>query len=114
MIKVVKRGTKPAAGAVRFSIGRASSGTGVGCLPAQALGNTFKLEPFGSYTRTESIAEYKAWLEAKIAMRDKAVCAALNDIWQAARQVEVELECFCAPLPCHGTDVKRVVETKLK
>ena len=41
------------------------------------------------------------------------MCAALNEIWLAAKQGEVELECFCKPFACHGEVVKRVVERKL-
>lgn len=114
MIKVVKRGTKQQAGTVRFSIGRKSSGTGPSCLPAHALGNPYGVKPHGPYTREESIARYKAWLEQKIAVRDEAVCAALNEIWKAAKKGEVELECFCTPLACHGDMVNRAVEEKLR
>lgn len=114
MIKVVKRGEKQVVGAVRFSIGRASSKTGPGCVPAHGLANPFKLKPYGTYTSEESVAEYECWLEQKIASKDKAVCDTLNEIWKAAKQGEVELECFCAPLLCHGDVVKQVVEEKLK
>lgn len=113
MIKVVKRGTEQAAGSVRFSIGRKSSGTGEGCIAAHALGNPYGVQPHGPYTREQSLAKYEGWLEHKIAVRDPAVCAALNMIWKAAREGDVELECFCVPLGCHGDGVKRVVEAKL-
>lgn len=113
MIRVVKRGHKQAEGAVRFSVGRISSGTGPGCTPAHALGNPFGVKPNGPYTREESISRYAAWLEQKITDRDKDVCTALNEIWRAAKQGDVELECFCKPLACHGDVVKRVVEDEL-
>lgn len=112
-IEVVKRGQRLRAGIVRFSVGRKSSGSGPGCKPAHALGNPFGVKAHGPYTREESIAKYEVWLEAKIAARDTAVCAALNKIWKAAKQGEVELECFCKPLACHADVVKRVVEHKL-
>ncbi len=113
MIKVVKRGNQQVAGTVRFSIGRKSSGTGPGCVAAHALGNPYGVQPHGPYTREKSLAKYEGWLEHKIKIRDAAVCAALNTIWQAARQGDVELECFCAPLGCHGHGIRRVVEAKL-
>jgi hypothetical protein len=113
MIEVVERGRKKRAGAVRFSIGRKSSGTGPGCIDAHALGNPFGVKPHGPYTREESITKYEVWLEAKILRHDDAVCASLNEIWRAAKQGSVELECFCKPLACHGDVVKRVVEDKL-
>lgn len=113
MIKVVKRGTKAEPGAVRFSIGRDSSGTGAGCVPAHDLANPFKLKPYGPYTRDESLEAYQAWLRRKVKARDANVCAALNDIWKAAKRGEVELECFCAPQACHGDVIKQAVEAKL-
>ena len=112
-MRVVKRGEKLSAAVVRFSIGRKSSGTGPGCKPAHALANPFKVAPYGSYSREQSISRYTTWLEQKIAGKDRGVCAALNEIWTAAKQGQVELECFCKPLACHGDVVKRVVEEKL-
>lgn len=99
---------------IRFSIGRESSGTGRGCIGVHALGNPFGVKPHGPYTREESLSRYEAWLEQKIVLMDKDVCAALNAIWKAARQGEVELECFCAPKACHGDIVKRTVHGKLR
>lgn len=113
MIKIVKRGMKQAAGTVRFSIGRKSSGTGPGCVPAHALGNPYGVQLHGPYTREQSLAKYDGWLDHKIKTRDLAVCAALNMIWKAAQGGDVELECFCVPLGCHADIVKRVVEAKL-
>jgi hypothetical protein len=110
MIRVVKRGSPRVPGAVRFSIGRASSGAGAGCVPCHALGNPFSLN---AYSRDEAIARYRVWLEKKVSERDKEVCAALNTLWQVALKQDVELECFCAPLPCHGDVIKAVVEAKL-
>lgn len=98
---------------MRFSVGRSRRRTGPGCTPAHALANPYKVAPHGPYTREQSITKYGRWLEQKIAAKDKAVCAALNEIWLAAKQGEVELECFCKPLACHGDVVKRVVESKL-
>lgn len=82
-------------------------------MPAHALANPFKIEPYGEFERSGSISRYKAWLEEKVEARDPEVGAALNDIWRAAKQGKVELECFCAPLPCHGMVVKKVIKAKL-
>lgn len=112
-IRVAKRGEKLRASVVRFSIGRESSGTGPRCSGAHALANPFKVAPHGPYSREQSISRYTTWLEHKIAGKDKGVCAALNEIWTAAKQGQVELECFCKPLACHGDVVKQVVEEKL-
>lgn len=113
MIRTVKRGQEQAAGAARYSVGREGSGTGAGCRPLHALANPFKLEPYGPYTREESLARYGRWLHEKVAAKDPAVCGALNELWRAAKAGEVELECFCSPRACHADVVKRVVEEKL-
>lgn len=67
-------------GAVRFSVGRSSSGTGPGCRPLHALASHYKIASYGPYTRSESLAHYEKWLKQKIATKDAAVCAALNGI----------------------------------
>ena len=113
MIRTVKRGQQQAAGAVRFSVGRKSSGTGAGCRPLHVLANPFKIKPHGPYTREESLAYYGRWLEEKIAAKDGAVCTALNTVWRAAKAGEVELECCCKPLACHADAVRKVVEQRL-
>jgi hypothetical protein len=73
-----------------------------------ALANPFKVAPHGPYSREEAGTKYELWLEVEILRQDNAVCSALNMIWKAAKQGEVELECFCKPLACHGDVVKQV------
>lgn len=109
-IRVVKRGAPLREGVVRFSVGRKSSGTGSGCVPLHALANPFKVKPYGNLERDEAIERYEAYLQERIAVKDKAICTALNQIWLTAGKGEVELECFCAPLGCHADVVKSVVE----
>lgn len=112
MITVVKRGQALREGVSRFSVGRASSGVGRGCIPAHALGNPTELRH--ETEREKVIASYKIWLAEKIEAKDKAVCRALNQIFGAAKRGEVELECFCSPKACHGDVIKQVIEEKLR
>lgn len=80
MINVVRRNEKRQAGAVRYSVGRKSSGVGTKCLPLNALANPYKLAPYGPYRTDESLERYKIWLEKKIVAKDGAVCKALNKL----------------------------------
>jgi hypothetical protein len=112
MISVVKRSQPQREGVPRFSVGRASSGVGHGCIPAHALGNPYKLEKEAD--REKIIEAYKTWLTQEIKANNPNVCKTLNQIYRAAKRGEVELECFCYPKPCHADIIKATVETKLK
>ena len=108
-IRAVKRGEALREGVVRFSVGRRSSGTGTGCVALHALANPFKVEPYGPYERGEALLHYRDYLQGKIAVKDADVCGALNTVWLAAKRGEVELECFCKPLPCHSDMIIEIV-----
>ena len=110
-IKAVKRGEALRVGVVRFSVGRRGSGTGAGCVALHALANPFKVEPYGPHERGEALLRYRDYLQEKIAVKDADVCRALNTVWLAAERSEVELECFCKPLPCHADVIIEIVET---
>ena len=70
------------------------------------LGNPFKVGPL---SRHQAIVMYEDWLKKRIQEQDTAVCRALNAIGHAAMDGPVKLLCFCAPKPCHGDVIKRVV-----
>ena len=108
-IRAVKRGEALREGVVRFSVGRRGSGTGAGCVALHALANPFKVKPYGPYERREALLRYRAYLQKKIAVKDADVCGALNTVWFAAKRGEVELECFCKPLPCHADVISEIV-----
>jgi hypothetical protein len=79
MITVVKRGQSLREGVIRFSVGRASSGVGHGCIPAHALGNPHKLEREAD--RNKVIEAYKVWLTQEIKANNLSVCKTLNQIY---------------------------------
>jgi hypothetical protein len=56
---------------------------------------------------------YEVWLREQIRERNPAVCAMLNRIYLAAKEGDVMLACWCAPLTCHGHIIRKVVEEKL-
>jgi predicted CopG family antitoxin len=105
-IKVVKRGS-PLTDALRFSVGRSSSGTGYGCVSLHALGNPFHLK--SEAQRPQVIRDFAAWLLEQIKSNNRTVCDALNQLIRAARRGNIELECFCAPRLCHAEVIRLVV-----
>lgn len=60
-------------------------------------------------TRAQAVAEYDKWLKGKIKENDPKVCNELNRLVYIAQQGELRLQCFCAPLPCHGDVIKQVL-----
>lgn len=78
------------------------------------LGNPFRLKSAGGeFERDESVAMYEEHLRRLVAERDPAVCAELNRLYRIARDGDLDLVCFCAPLACHGDVVKKILEEKL-
>lgn len=62
----------------------------------------------------ESIGNFHQYILEKIAQKDKIICDELNKIWKHANSgKDVNLICYCAPKPCHGTIVKSIIEEKL-
>lgn len=60
--------------------------------------------------RDLAIAFYKDWLDDKVRRQDPVVLDALGDIAdRVLRGEQVRLMCFCAPKPCHGEVIKRLV-----
>jgi len=94
--------------ASKFYIGRGSH-----------LGNPFSwkkgtLAKYSCKERSESLVLYEKWLLKRIKEQDKDVCKALNDIYKACKAgKQVQLICYCAPSPCHGDIIKRIVMSKL-
>jgi hypothetical protein len=105
-IDVVKRGV-PLSDALRFSVGRRSSGAGEGCVPLHALGNPFRLT--SEAHRVQVVEAYARWLLVQIKNNNRQVCDALNVLVRAARKGRVELECFCAPKLCHAEVIRLVL-----
>lgn len=71
-----------------------------------ALGNPFSVEQYG---RGNCIARYDTWLNEQIQSGNRLVCEALNQIYEQAQSQPVSLVCWCAPAPCHGNVIKRVI-----
>ena len=81
-------------------------GEGVYIGRPSVLGNPFSVEQYG---RERCIELYRGWLKAEYAKRG-AVYAEIQRLVALAMQGDLVLVCWCAPEPCHGDIVKRVVE----
>jgi len=58
-----------------------------------------------------AIAKYKEYLNSEIACGNPQICDAINElIIKKLRNEEIDLLCYCFPLPCHGNIIKDKVE----
>ena len=61
-------------------------------------------------SREESITKYQEYINHQIEIRNPAIIAELKRIKNCIlNNIHVELECFCAPRPCHGDIIKQIV-----
>lgn len=86
-------------------VGRAMSNR-----PASPLGNLFKLQPYGPYTRAAAIAQYRRWLWQQWQQQRGPVYEELLRLADTARQGDVTLLCWCKEpgreVACHADVVK--------
>lgn len=95
---------------MHITIGRAKRGLG-GLQPGQAyvgrpsaLGDPFVVGRNGS--REEVIAKYRRWLWARLQEPDSPQERELPLLLARAAAGELELLCWCHPLPCHAEVVR--------
>tara|TARA_R110000772_G_scaffold9769_7_gene31864 strand:+ start:4565 stop:5452 length:888 start_codon:yes stop_codon:yes gene_type:complete len=90
-------------------------------IDASILGNPFKVKPWGSYTREESVSAHRLWLNEQ-RLKDTYIWGELMVI-----PMDSTLGCFCYPLSCHCDNLRdayhwadtigerdRVIEERLK
>jgi hypothetical protein len=80
--------------------------------PYSHLENT-KAE-FKVINRKTAIDSYNVYIKQKINNKDKNILNELNKIYVKAMQGNVNLVCYCKPLPCHGNIIKKIIEERLK
>ena len=98
---------------MRITIGKAKRGIG-SLLPGQAymgrpgvLGNPFVVGRDGS--RQEVIGKYRRWLWRRLQEPRSPQERELRRLLAQARAGELELLCWCHPLPCHAEVVRGAV-----
>ena len=96
---------------MKISIGKARRGQLSDLLPGQAyvgrpgpLGNPFELGRDGS--RAEVIARYRLWLWARMQDPGSIQSRELERLLARAQAGQLELLCWCAPLPCHAEVIR--------
>ena len=72
------------------------------------LGNPFRIGPDGN--RAMVIEKYRQWLWARIKDHQGPEWDELQRLASIARDGELVLICWCAPLPCHGDIIKAAIE----
>ena len=78
--------------------------------PGSPLANPFRITNAAS--RLEVIGAYRVWLTEKIVNRDMVVCKELARLQRKAKEGDLVLLCWCAPLICHGEVIKEFLETQ--
>ena len=96
---------------MEITIGKAQRGQLSDPLPGQAyvgrpspLGNPFQLGRDGS--RAEVIARYRLWLWARMHDPVSTQSRELEQLLERAQAGQLELLCWCAPLPCHAEVIR--------
>lgn len=82
------------------------------------LGNPYifqksKFGPPNCSSREEAIELYKKYLVDKIEKHDRIICEELNRIYNAEKNGDVYLVCFCYPLACHGAIISDIIQKKI-
>jgi hypothetical protein len=79
-------------------------------LSASALGNPFKLKPYGPYDRDESVLKmYRHWLWEQIQDSTSPVYHELIRLAGIALTKPLAISCWCTPELCHGDVVKKAI-----
>lgn len=89
-------------------IGRAGKGEA-----GSALANPYHVRPHGPYDRGEALVLYERWLRGQIEARSPGVVSEMNRLYGLARAGKLALRCFCAPQPCHGHVIAKILRERM-
>lgn len=80
-------------------------------LPGSPLGNRYKIQPHGPYSREDSVLTlYRKWLWKEMQDGKSAAYIELIRLTEIAKTQELTLSCWCAPELCHGTIVSNAIK----
>jgi hypothetical protein len=95
-----------------FYIGRSKSGNPLGN-PFTHNGVRTSIAKLSFKTREEAIAAYEKYFD-KMYGKDEEITKAFDEIYEHYKNGEdIYLQCFCAPLPCHGQIIADRLQRKL-
>lgn len=84
-------------------------------LPGSPLGNQYKIQPHGPFTREESVLNlYRKWLWQQIQNKQSPAYLELIRLTTLAETQPLILSCWCAPELCLGTIIKNAIEYLIK
>ena len=93
-------------------------GRALGSRPGSPLGNPFKFQPYGPYTRAEAIACYRRWLWGQCQTQTGPAYRELLRLAATARHGDLALLCWCKEpgrdVACHADVVKSCLVWLLK
>lgn len=72
------------------------------------LGNPFIIGKDGD--RSQVIEKYRIWLKERLSYPKSIVYVEFNKAVELARNGDVNLVCYCAPLSCHADIIKEEIE----
>lgn len=78
------------------------------------LGNQWPINNAIGDTRDVVIDRYSKWIREQISEGNTVVIAELKRIGHMAMDGDVSIQCFCAPLACHGDVIKFILDTTIK
>lgn len=71
------------------------------------LGNPYRISD--KCSREEAIALYKDYIINEIEKNNQTIINELNRLYNIAKTRPLNLVCFCAPKPCHGDIIKKIL-----
>jgi hypothetical protein len=77
------------------------------------LGNPFPIT--SKCTREQSVSQYKDYFKKRMSIEpfESDFWKEINWIWRAGKEHDVNLVCYCSPLPCHGDVIKAYLEGRI-
>lgn len=64
-------------------------------------------------TAAEAIKKYEPWLLDQLMDKKSAAYIEFHRIVKLAQHFDIYLVCYCAPRPCHGDFIKKLIENLL-
>lgn len=60
-------------------------------------------------SKEEAIERYESALRLRINLKERSVLNEFNKMLKALEEGDINLVCYCAPNPCHGDVIKRIL-----
>ena len=87
---------------------RDSTSAGIYVGRPSPLGNPYVMGTHG--TRMEVIERYRHWLKKQLDNPQSKATKEFNRLCTLAEKRDLELICWCKPLPCHAEVIKEMIE----